>query len=288
MLREAQLPAAQVSVVIVSYNRLAMLRRAIDSALSQTLKAYEVIVIDNCSPDFDIFDALAGYGDKIRVIRNSGNNGCGDARNVGVKSSKGEFVAFLDDDDFWKPEKLERQLATIGSALMVTCGQEFVPTSGFNVKTVSQVTPDMIKVHNPVCGPSTFVCRRDLFDKVEFDSGLKYAEDWDFMIRVLTFGEIAYVPEPLIYYTVENSGQSMTSAGRNRSWDEIQYRFAAADKHRKFMGESNYRVRCASITLNHILAREGKVKFFLHALRKAGISATSQVILKKLTSRVAR
>lgn len=278
----------KVSAVIVSYNRLALLRRAIDSVLAQTLNAHEVIVVDNCSPDFDVFEALASYGETVRIIRNSGNNGCGDARNVAVRIATGEFIAFLDDDDFWKPEKLERQLAAIGSSLMVACGQEFIPRTGYNVRNVRQVTRNMLRMHNPVCGPSTYVCRRDLFDRVQFDSNLKYAEDWDFMIRVLEVGEIAYVPEALICYTVENSGKSMTSAGRNRTWEEIQYRFAAADKHRRSMGEWNYRVRCASITLNHFLHRREKVRFVLHAVRKAGVFATSQALLNKLTSRFER
>jgi FkbM family methyltransferase len=278
----------KVSAAIVSYNRPTLLRRAIDSVLAQTLPAHEIIVVDNCSPDFDVFEALASYGEAVRIVRNTGNNGCGDARNVAVRIATGDFIAFLDDDDFWKPGKLERQIEAIGSSLMVTCGQEFIPNTGYNVRKIKQVTRDMLRMHNPVCGPSTYLCRRDLFDHVEFDTSLKYAEDWDFMIRVLEISEIAYVPEALIYYTVENSGRSMTSAGRSRSWEEIQYRFAAADKHRQSMGEWNYRVRCASITLNHFLHRRDKMRFVRHAVRKAGVFATSKALLNKLTSRFAR
>lgn len=288
MSKEPKTPSPSVSVVVVSYNRLAMLRRAIDSALGQTFAPSEIIVIDNCSPDFDIFEALSDYGARIKVIRNTGNNGCGDARNVGVKLAMGEFVAFLDDDDYWKPNKLERQMAAIGNAVMVTCGQEFTPRAGFNVRQINSITPDMLRIHNPICGPSTFVCRRSLFQQVEFDPRLKYAEDWDFLVRTLSVGEVAYVAEPLLYYTVDETGKSMTSAGRNRSWEEIQYRFAAADKHRQFMGESNYRVRCASITLHHLLSRRDKITFIARAVQKAGLRATGRVLWSKLTARTAR
>lgn len=274
-----------VSAIIVSYNRLDLLHRAILSALDQTLASVEVIVIDNCS-DFDIHDALAGYGDRIRIIRNTGNYGCGHARNAAVKQAHGEFVAFLDDDDYWKPEKLERQLAAIGDLPMTTCGQEFIPRTAFNVQPITRITLDMIRENNPICGPSGFFCRRDLFERVTFDETLKYAEDWDFLIRVLAIGEIGYVPEPLLYYTFDG-GASMTNAGRNRSWSEIQYRFAAADKHRSVMGEQHYNLRCANITLAHILSRRDRLAFIGHSIRKAGLMATGIALSRKMRTRLA-
>jgi glycosyltransferase involved in cell wall biosynthesis len=273
-----------VSVIIVSYNRLPLLHRAIRSALAQTLVSREVIVIDNCS-DFDVHAALAEYGDTIRVIRNSGNHGCGHARNAAVREARGEFVAFLDDDDYWKPRKLERQLRAIGGNLMTTCGQEFIPRTRFNVQPIEQVTLEMLRENNPICGPSGFFCRRDLFDKVTFDESLKYAEDWDFMIQVLAIGTIGYVAEPLLFYTFDG-GSSMTSAGRGRSWEEIQYRFAAADKHRAVMGERHYRVRCANITLAHILSRRDRFRFIGHAIQKAGLLATSAALAQKIRVRL--
>lgn len=274
-----------VSVIIVSYNRLELLHRAIKSALNQSLTSREVIVIDNCS-SFDIHEALAEYGDTIRVIRNTGNHGCGQARNAAVKVALGEYVAFLDDDDYWKPEKLRRQLDTIDDLPMATCGQEFIPATAFNVRPITRITLDMIRENNPICGPSGFFCRRDLFDKLTFDESLMYAEDWDFMIRVLAIGEIGYVGEPLLYYTY-NGGSSMTTAGRDRSWAEIQYRFAAADKHRDLMGERHYRIRVANIALSHILTRRDRFKFIGHSLRKAGFMATGTALTRKIRSKLA-
>jgi glycosyltransferase involved in cell wall biosynthesis len=278
-------PNPEVSVIIVSYNRLELLHRAIRSALAQTLASREIIVMDNCS-SFDIHEALAGYGDKVRAIRNTGNHGCGQARNAAVKVAGGEYVAFLDDDDYWKPQKLQRQLDTIGDLSMSTCGQEFIPVTAFNVRPITRITLDMIRENNPICGPSGFFCRRDLFDKLTFDESLMYAEDWDFMIRVLAIGEIGYVAEPLLYYTY-NAGSSMTSAGRDRSWEEIQYRFAAADKHRSLIGERHYKIRVANITLSHILTRRDRLKFIGHSLRKAGLMATSTALNRKVRSKLA-
>jgi glycosyltransferase involved in cell wall biosynthesis len=274
----------KVSTIIVSYNRLDLLHRAIQSALAQTLKDCEVIVADNCS-SFDAHKELAGYGEAVRVIRTERNGGCGYARNVAVREARGEFVAFLDDDDHWKPEKLERQYATIGEQPMTTCGQQFIPETAFNVQPITAITRRMISQYNSVCGPSGFFCRRGLFDTVQFDESLKYAEDWDFMLRVLDVGEIGYVAEPLLYYTF-NAASSMTTSSRGRTWEEIQYRFAAADKHRAAMGEWNYRQRIAAITLAHILDRPDRMTFIRHSLRKAGLTATAVALAKKAAAKL--
>jgi len=82
------------------------------------------------------------------------------------------------------------------------------------------------------------------------------------MIRVLAIGEIGYFAEPLLYYTY-NAGSD--DVGRARSaWEEIQYRFAAADKIRQLIGERHYKIRVANITLSHILTRRDRLKFIGH------------------------
>jgi GalNAc5-diNAcBac-PP-undecaprenol beta-1,3-glucosyltransferase len=278
----------RVSTVIVSYNRVELLHRAVQSALDQTVRDAEVIVVDNCSK-FDIHEAMARYGDAVRAIRTERNLGCGPARNVGVRIATGDFVAFLDDDDYWKPNKLERQLQAIGNRPMVVCGQETIPRQQFNVLPVSTITQDMLRVSNLVCPPSGFLCRRDLFEKMTFDETIGYGEDWDFMLRALDFGEIGYVAEPLLYYTVNTGGGSMTSASKGKTWDEIQYRFASADKHRSRLGEWSYRKRVALITLAHIGERPDRLTFIKHSIGKAGVAATvaalGQRVLVKVKAR---
>lgn len=276
----------RISTVITSYNRQELLHRAVLSALNQTVRS-EIIVVDDCS-DFDIHTAMAPYGSAVRAIRAPRNGGCSMARNIGIDAANGDLIAFLDDDDYWKPNKTERQLKAIGDCDMATCGQEFIPVAGFNVRQATRVTREMLRQSNPICGPSGFLCRRELFERVRFDETLKYGEDWDFMLRVLDSGEIAYAAEPLIYYTFNTAGSSLTSAGRGKSWQEIQYRFAAADKHRAEMGEWNYRQRVASIALAHIMDRADRMTFIGHAMRKAGVAATGAVIATKAAEKLRR
>ena len=98
-----------VSVVIPAYNAAWCVRKAIDSVLAQNFRDFELIVVDDGSTD-DTASELASYGSSIRVISKP-NGGMSSARNAGIAQAGGEFVAFLDADDWWLPSKLERQVA---------------------------------------------------------------------------------------------------------------------------------------------------------------------------------
>src|SRR5690348_12724766 len=98
-----------ISVIIPTYNHARFLAAAIDSALSQTLKPTEVIVVDDGSTD-ETSSVLEAFGDKVRVIRQK-NHGVAGARNRGAEMAAGEYLAFLDADDVWLPRKLEMQVS---------------------------------------------------------------------------------------------------------------------------------------------------------------------------------
>src|SRR5579863_7730993 len=97
-----------VSVVIPAYKAAHTIGRALDSLLAQTRPADEILIIDDGSPD-DIAGAVAPYGDRVTLLRKP-NSGAASARNAGLDRVRGEWVAFLDADDYWEPHKLERQL----------------------------------------------------------------------------------------------------------------------------------------------------------------------------------
>jgi glycosyltransferase involved in cell wall biosynthesis len=267
----------KVSAVITSWNREKELVRAVESALAQTLADVEMIVVDNAS-DFDIAETLRPYGERVRVIRNDQNHRVAKARNIGVKAATGAYVAFLDDDDIWKPEKLQNQLATIGEAVVCLCGMDFIPGGGSNVQPITEVRAAMLMRGNPICGPSGFFCRRDLFDRIQFDESLRYAEDWDFLIRALRHGKIAYCPESLLDYTVTTAGAAMTTEARRLGWSDMQHLFDATEKHRKFLGGYFYRRRLAKLSLAHLASRPDRLAFIGHSVRKAGVLATAVVL----------
>lgn len=97
-----------ISCIVPVYNGELYLREAIDSILAQTYRPLEIIVVDDGSTDATP-DVVAGYGDRLRYIRQP-NAGPGAARNHGLNLAQGEFIAFLDADDLWHPDKLARQM----------------------------------------------------------------------------------------------------------------------------------------------------------------------------------
>src|SRR5437868_11083365 len=122
-----------VSIVIPAYNAAATIRRAVDSALAQTYHPIEVIVIDDCSQDATS-EIMSTYADeRIRFLRLPYNHGAGGALNPGIAIAKGEYIAFLDADDEWLPEKLAIQIPVLERnprATMVNCGCRHVDLSG--------------------------------------------------------------------------------------------------------------------------------------------------------------
>src|SRR5690349_3602213 len=101
----------KVSVIIPTYNRAQFIARAVDSVLEQTYKDFEIIVIDDGSSD-NTQEILKAYEGKIRYVYQQ-NKGISAARNRGIQEAKGEYIAFLDSDDVWKPEKLSVQVAIL-------------------------------------------------------------------------------------------------------------------------------------------------------------------------------
>src|SRR5574340_444159 len=103
----AQIP---VSVIIPTYNRAALVPEAVASVLGQTWREFEVLVVDDGSTDGTLA-ALAPYAGQIRFLRRESRGGVSAARNTGIAAARGEWLAFLDSDDLWRPEKLARQMA---------------------------------------------------------------------------------------------------------------------------------------------------------------------------------
>jgi teichuronic acid biosynthesis glycosyltransferase TuaG len=105
----------RISVVIPAYNAARWLRRAVTSASEQTLRPAEIIIVDDASHDdtYIVAESLAAQHPEIRIFRHDSNRGPAAARNRGIAESRGDYVAFLDADDFWLPEKLTKQAAAL-------------------------------------------------------------------------------------------------------------------------------------------------------------------------------
>lgn len=236
--REGVLQAPLVSAIIPARNAVAHLPRAIESALAQTYQPLEVIVIDDGSEDAT-HQIAAYYGDRLRLIRLSRPLGPGGARNVGIGAAHGTYVAFLDADDEWLPEKTERQVAVIESVpdmTFVFCraalvskapgapmlvNQDRAPVSGSNAWKVLLAYP-------LVSTPTVLVRRDTVLRAGSFDAKLPIAEDQDLWIRLARLGQIGYVEE--VMARVHDTPGSLT---KRFAHEGVVHTLEVVDRHIK-------------------------------------------------------
>ena len=202
----------RVSVVIPTYNCAALLPAAVRSAYAQTLPPYEVVVVDDGSTDDTpaVLESLRAALPSSFVTDRKPNGGEASSRNRGVALAQGDYVAFLDQDDLWARDKLERQIALMladpGLGLTFSA---YTRVSGETRTLVRQEgwTEDadaaLLRLMDGCCvTSSTVVVRRGVFDTVgPFDESMWLGNDWDMWVRIAASGQrFGYVPEPLMEY----------------------------------------------------------------------------------------
>lgn len=205
-------PLPLVSVVIPTYQRPTFLGRAIESVLKQTYANWELLVIDDNDPESEARRETEAFMQRfkndarIRYLKHECNKGGAAARNTGIEQARGEYVAFLDDDDEWLPEKLEAQLEAFHYAPNVTVvvtGRKIV--NGDQIRHAYPAKQGIVFPHilgvNFV-GPTTAVlCRKRALDQIGgFDAQLAAAQDWDLYIRLAQLGEFRSIPTTLMVY----------------------------------------------------------------------------------------
>lgn len=208
-----------VSVVIPTRNRSTLLKRAIESALNQTRPPLEVIVVVD-GPDQETSAVLACLCDgRMRVFELDDAVGGAEARNIGVQHAAGKWVAFLDDDDEWRPNKLEKQMAVAETAEhcspIISCkvlARRDDRTDVWPLK--SPETPHSeyllrrrrIRYGEGLLQTSTLVARRELLLEIPFRKGLRKHQDWDWILRSTERkgARILFIEEPLAIWNLDN------------------------------------------------------------------------------------
>ena len=191
-----------ISVIVPTYNRASPLKKTVQSILSQTHQDFELIIVDDGSTDDT--DKTIPKDSRITLIRQE-NKGPSHARNVGIKKSKGDTIAFLDSDDWWDKNKLEMQFRCMekNPGYLISYTGEVWYKNGrlFNQKQKHK------KFHGyifdkclPLCvvSMSTIMIRRELFEKIGlFDESLPCCEDYDFWLRASVEHEFLLIDLPL-------------------------------------------------------------------------------------------
>ncbi|GAP13465.1 glycosyltransferase [Longilinea arvoryzae] len=208
----------KVSIIIPTYNSARFLPATLQSVLAQTYRDYEILVVDDGSTD-DTPAVLQPYRYEITYIHQE-NKERSAARNNAIDQASGEYVAFLDSDDLWAPEKLKRQVAVLDAhpeVALVYCQARYIDENGQPTafcgdwidgpKGDELVIADYFEAllgGNVISGGgSTSMVRRWMLNQVgPFDVTLNHGEDWDVWLRLSRLGPFAYLPEPLTSYRV--------------------------------------------------------------------------------------
>lgn len=200
-----------VSVIIPCYNAGPFLGETLDSVLAQTYPPLEVLVIDDGSTD-ESAEIAEAYGPPVRVIRQA-NQGESVARNRGIEQAEGEWIAFLDADDVWKPEKLKKQVAEIAEDVVCVCTNYYRFGSRTGVRDFSEI-PEEIRYrleHIPRLRPfnsSALLVRRS--HSPRFPTWAQYSEDMLYELELVQRGQVRLVPEPLVGYRRHAGSQCHT------------------------------------------------------------------------------
>lgn len=203
---------ARVSVITPIYNGARTIARAIDSVLAQSYRDFEIIIVDDGSVD-GTAEIVEGYGKRVTLIRESHAQQAA-ARNLAVKASHGEYLAFLDADDSWLPDKLARCVEALdrdSDCVMVYSNMIAVGSDGADLAIEMIPSPvahapsmdDLLMRLWPIV-PSTVVVRRGVFDRAGgFSSAVAGCEDIYFWLLAREQGEFRYLPEKLVRFAYD-------------------------------------------------------------------------------------
>lgn len=202
-----------VSVIIPAYHCAQHIAQAIDSALMQDVPL-EIVVLNDRSPD-ELDQVMAAYHDepRVRYVQNEENLGAAETRNRGVQLAQGEYVAFLDADDIWKPGKLKKQVEMVEKTGAVLCctARELINPDGQSTGRVfpvkSEISYRELLKQNSICCSSVL-----LETEVAKEFPMHHAdshEDYIMWLEILQkYGTVSGINEPLVLYRVSNTGKS--------------------------------------------------------------------------------
>ncbi|MFH2013294.1 MAG: glycosyltransferase [Pseudomonadota bacterium] len=195
----------KISVIIPTYNRANFIEEAIESVLSQSYKDFELIVVDDGSTD-ETGKLVQRYGERIFYIYQN-KKGVSHARNTGIKNSSGEYIAFLDSDDKWLPDKLATQMDffTHNPDALICHTEEIWFRNNARVNPMKKHRKYSGMIFDkvlPLCiiSPSSVMLRREIFfDKIGFfDENLPACEDYDLWLRIAARYPVSLIETPLI------------------------------------------------------------------------------------------
>lgn len=206
-------PRVEVAVIVPAHNAEKTIARALDAVLAQTASPAEILVVDDGSTD-RTSEIVSSYPAPVRLISQK-NGGPARARNEGVRASTSEYIAFLDADDAWLPQKIELQVAAMQAtpASVLCCTSVLLQNADGSSSSRLAPAPEeiyrLLGVCNPELTPSCVLMSRLAFDRAGgFNEARHGCEDWELWFRLRSLGTFVRVPEIVTIYHVSASGLS--------------------------------------------------------------------------------
>ncbi|UTB40008.1 glycosyltransferase family 2 protein [Faecalibacterium duncaniae] len=220
-----------ISIIMAAYNTEKTIEQAINSVLCQTYTNFELLVVNDCSTDrtAEWVKSIAAKDSRVRLISNVKNNGVSYTRKHGLEEAKGDWIAILDSDDAWEPEKLEKQivLQRRTNADLLFTGSAFMDSEGHPIDwclhAPKEVTYRQLLKQNVLSNSSALV-RKELYAKY-YAIGDGMHEDFAIWLSILKEGKKAYgVDEPLLIYRIAKSSKSGNKVKAARmNWNTYRY-----------------------------------------------------------------
>ncbi len=264
-----------VSVIIPTHNFAEYISESIDSVLAQTYRGFEIIIVDDGSTD-NTKEVVEKWGqsDKVRYFYQE-NKGPGAARNRGIKESKGDYIAFLDADDLWLPEKLKKQmdkfnqspeLGFIHTDYVLFNENGTMQNRKFGIKSKKNLSGHIFPYLLRECfvRTSTVMLRKECFEKIGFFEEAYLSEDYDFLLRLSKEYQAGYVDE-----TMAKCREHIKQAHLNieKTYESVENvinktlkRFPELENDREIRTSLNYRKAKTRFELGYNLFCQNKLK----------------------------
>ncbi len=220
-----------ISIIMAAYNAEKTIEQAINSARSQTYPNFELLVVNDCSEDKteELVKHIAAKDSRVRLISNANNSGVSYTRKCGLEEARGSWIAILDSDDAWAPEKLEKQieLQKKQNADLLFTGSAFMDSDGRSIDwylhVPAEVTYRQLLKQNVLSNSSALV-RKELYAK-HYAIGDGMHEDFAIWLSILKEGKKAYgVDEPLLIYRIAKSSKSGNKVkAAKMNWNTYRY-----------------------------------------------------------------
>lgn len=199
------------SVIIPTYSRTELLKKAIESVANQTYQDYEIIVVNDNPEEKSLVDALTNKSNKIKVIHHTSSKGGNAARNSGIVQAQGDVIAFLDDDDLWLPEKLafhakehekNPESGLVYSDCLYVYNNPLITDSKYSAAVPLDIIEAMGNAKYCPATSSIVSIKKECVEKCGlFDESLASFQDWDYWFRIAHIFSFAHIPEVLVHFT---------------------------------------------------------------------------------------